>query len=76
MKYKCPCCESYSLETQGGFEICPVCFWEDDPIMEENPNISGGSNDISLNQAKVNYLMYGACEERFIPSVRKKGLTE
>src|SRR5262249_6030280 len=28
--YRCPCCHCLTLHERGGYEICPVCFWEDD----------------------------------------------
>jgi len=28
--YRCPCCASRTLTLRGGFEMCPVCWWEDD----------------------------------------------
>lgn len=61
-KYKCPCCGFCTLEEEppGTFDICPVCFWEDDNIQFENPNRSGGANAMSLNEARRNYLEYGA----------------
>jgi hypothetical protein len=28
--YRCACCHYKTLFGRGGFEICPVCYWEDD----------------------------------------------
>lgn len=28
--YRCPCCCCLTLHERGGYESCPVCFWEDD----------------------------------------------
>ena len=28
--YRCPFCGYKTLESRGEFDICPVCFWEDD----------------------------------------------
>ncbi|NJP26805.1 hypothetical protein FLW53_21955 [Microbispora sp. SCL1-1] len=28
--YPCPCCGFLALNVRGGYEICPVCFREDD----------------------------------------------
>lgn len=28
--YACPCCLSITLPERGAFELCPMCFWEDD----------------------------------------------
>jgi len=56
-KYKCPCCENYTLsnEPPGTFEICPVCSWEDDNVQFDDPNYEGGANHICLNDARENY---------------------
>jgi addiction module HigA family antidote len=71
--YRCPCCKCLTLQERGGYEICPVCFWEDDG--QDDPyadQISGGANgETSLTQGRANYAKYGAMEERFIKSVRK-----
>ncbi len=34
------------------FDICEYCGWEADDLQNENPNFSGGANDMSLNQYK------------------------
>lgn len=69
-KYKCPCCGYYTLPKAGAYDICPVCYWEDDPIQEDDPLFEGGANDLCLEQCRKNYRIYGACEERFRDSVR------
>lgn len=77
-KYKCKCCGHYTLKDKpldpniypGTFEICPVCFWEDDALQFLNPDMAGGANHVSLNQARKNYLEFGACERRVLKFVR------
>jgi hypothetical protein len=54
----------------GSYEICPVCFWEDRPVQNEDPAFSGGANSVSLAQARENYIcenyiQYGACKPEF-----------
>lgn len=73
MKYKCPCCGYYTFDNKpdGSYDICKVCFWEDDPIQLEDPTYEGGANKVSLIQAKENYKEFGACEREMIPRVRK-----
>jgi len=73
MKYACPCCGflTYDIKPDGDYDICPVCFWEDDPVQKENPDFEGGANHVSLNQAKINFKLYGACEEKMISYVRE-----
>ncbi len=70
-KYKCPCCGYYTLPNTGEYDICPVCFWEDDIVQEDDPDLEGGANDLSLRECRENYRKFGACEERFKDRVRK-----
>ncbi len=78
MKYKCHCCGYYTLEEKpnGSYEICPVCFWEDDPIQLYEPNLAAGANPVSLLQARDNFLEYGACEKEMISHTRKPNTDE
>ena len=74
MKFRCFCCGYKTLvrdSSQPTFEICPVCFWENDLIQNANPQYSGGANLLNLNQAKIKYKQFGAIEEQFIDKVRK-----
>ncbi len=72
-KYKCPCCGFYTFDEKlnGNYDICPVCFWEDDPIQLEDNEYKGGANRVSLIQARHNFLLFGACEEEMKKHVRK-----
>ncbi|KEQ12214.1 CPCC family cysteine-rich protein [Endozoicomonas numazuensis] len=71
-RYQCSCCNYLTLSSNSdsSFDICPVCYWENDCIQNENPDYEGGANDISLNQAKENYKKYGASDKRFLTYVR------
>ncbi|RJE75171.1 hypothetical protein BGP76_18880 [Reichenbachiella sp. MSK19-1] len=44
------------------YSICPICYWEDDPVQFEEPYYEGGANRVSLIQARINYNEFGACE--------------
>lgn len=72
VKYRCPCCGYKTLDERGGYDICPVCFWEDDGQDDADADtIRGGPNGrLSLTQARENYQKIGACEERFLKDVR------
>ena len=70
LKYKCPCCGYYTLDNLGEYDICPICYWEDDAFQSENPDHDGMSNGVSLNQARENYKKFGACEEDMLKHVR------
>lgn len=71
-KIPCPCCGHLTLDDEGGFEICPVCFWEDNGQGKADANvISGGPNkDLSLTKARENFLKFGASHEEFMKNVR------
>lgn len=70
-KFKCPCCGCYTLESRGNYEICEVCFWEDDRVQESDPKLAGGANRVSLNEARENFKKFGACEKSMVLKVRK-----
>jgi len=78
MNYPCPCCGYLTFDEQpcGNYEICPVCFWEDDNVQNENSSYAGGANRISLEQAKENFAKYGAVKPEFAKQVRKPLLSE
>ncbi len=71
--FPCPCCGYLTIgeEPPGTFEICPVCFWEDDNVQFEDPNYAGAANSVSLNQARENFRLFGAVSKEFVNQVRK-----
>ena len=73
MFYKCKCCGFYALpeESGGSDNICPICYWQDDFVQLKDSAFEGGANKVSLNQARKNYVLFAASEERFIGNVRK-----
>lgn len=72
-KYTCPCCGYKTLDEEppGTYDICAICFWEDDPIQFEDPDYEGGANRPSLKTAQKNVQLFGACEKRILEHVRK-----
>lgn len=72
IRYQCPCCGYFTLKENTGnsFQLCEVCFWEDDGIQSSDPDYEGGANRVSLNQAIQNFKKFGASEESFKSSVR------
>lgn len=71
-RWPCPCCAYRTLEEKppGSYFICPVCFWEDDPVQFDDPTYRGGANVVSLDDARTNFKMFAASEERFKHNVR------
>ncbi|WP_420540544.1 CPCC family cysteine-rich protein (plasmid) [Paenibacillus polymyxa] len=72
-KYTCLCCGYKTLDDEppGTYDICEICFWEDDGIQFADPDYDGGANIVSLRQGQQNYKVFGACEEKCIEFVRK-----
>lgn len=72
MKYRCPCCGYKTLNVRGGYEICEVCFWEDDGQDDVDANTDRllGPNHMSLARGKENYLKFGATQKRAVAFVR------
>ena len=70
MKVRCLCCGYRTLDERGAYQICPVCFWEDDLEQEKNPNDDGGANAVSLIEARNNYMKFGACQKEMIKYCR------
>lgn len=69
-KYTCPCCGYKTIDSDGNYDICSICFWEDDPFQKMNV-YNLGANKIPLVEAQRNYIRNGACEERVAKFVRK-----
>ncbi len=66
----CPCCGHRTLPELGQYELCPVCFWEDDPNQPEHPDSASGANGKPLVDSQQAYLRIGAMDELFLPKVR------
>src|ERR1700733_10675686 len=53
-KFACAACGFVVLESAyGGYEICPICGWEDDCVQLGNPCSGGGANSESLVDAQA-----------------------
>jgi hypothetical protein len=69
---RCPCCGCKTLAERTAFEICEVCYWEDDGQDDGDADEwRGGPNgSLSLTEARANYLRFGACEASMVGNVR------
>lgn len=75
MKLPCLCCGYLTLIERGQWDICRVCFWEDDGAdLFDSPwpaDVVNPCNGVSLNEARANFARVGAVETRLIPYTRK-----
>ncbi|WP_373294326.1 CPCC family cysteine-rich protein [Nonomuraea glycinis] len=70
--YPCPCCGFLTLNVRGGYEICPVCYWEDDGQDDHDADeVRGGPNyELSPTQGRRNFAESGASRRQDLPHVR------
>ncbi len=71
VRFPCPCCGRLVFDgSPGSYEICPVCFWEDDLVQLRWPSFEGGANRLSLVECQRNFQDFGAKESRVLKHVR------
>jgi hypothetical protein len=69
--FPCPCCGYLTMpEQRGSYTYCEVCAWEDDELQAAEPDLAGGANRESLNEARANYRRLGVSAERKRSMVR------
>jgi hypothetical protein len=88
---QCRCCGYLTIADYGQYEICPVCYWEDDPTTIWEPGDGyAGPNHISLTEGRANFIatgisdgepkggakVRGALPEEYPPSGEGRGATE
>jgi hypothetical protein len=63
-RWSCPCCGCFTLveEPPGTFQICPVCWWEDDSVQFADPDFEGGASAPCLRSARRSYLLTGVAD--------------
>lgn len=69
--FPCPCCGF--LTSPGDWDVCPACFWENDPVQLREPDMANGANKVSLRQGQRNFAKFGACERGMVPHVHREG---
>ena len=72
-KCACPVCGYYTLRRDPRLthEVCPVCYWEDDPLHLYDPDYVGPGNQLSLTQARLNYYEFGVNRLADLPFIRR-----
>jgi hypothetical protein len=70
-EYPCPCCGRLVFEQPpGNWEICPICFWEDDIMQLGYPMKGRGANKFSLFESQREFARSGVSDTRCKVHVR------
>jgi len=70
--YMCPCCGYATLDSVADFDICEICYWEDDGQNErELDKELGGPNGVSLAEARENFIEFGSAEKKDFEHTRQ-----
>ena len=71
---QCDCCDYFTIPEGHDYEICPVCFWEQDSSGISEPEASSGANHgLTLREGRENFIALGACAPQFKARVLPKG---
>lgn len=58
VRFSCPCCGYPTLGDRGCYQICELCFWEDDGNDDPDEVRDGPNLDYSLTDAQLNFEQY------------------
>lgn len=79
LKNSCPTCGYLTLDERNGFDICSICFWEDDGKDDFEVNENSGPNHMTLREgreifqeAKRKLLFTKVVGDSLIESLRSK----
>jgi len=53
LKNSCPVCGYLTLDERDAFDICGICFWEDDGIDDFEENQDSGPNHMTLKEGRL-----------------------
>lgn len=56
LKNTCPVCGYLTLNERDSFDICIICFWEDDGIDDYEKDFESGPNHMTLTEARNNFI--------------------
>lgn len=71
-KFTCFVCGYKTLDTRCDWDICPICFWEDDILVQsDDDDRNSPANGMTVSQAQANFICMGAVDTKSIENVRK-----
>jgi hypothetical protein len=76
MKYTCVICGYRTLDSRCDWDICPICFWEDDVLLKKGDTKSPANGELRVSEAQANYMVYRCCSKEHLRFVRQPLSTE
>lgn len=67
LKNSCPVCGYWTLEARDSFDICGICFWEDDGMDDFEENLDSGPNHMTLKEGRI--IFQGAKKTLMLASI-------
>lgn len=52
---ECPCCGYLSLPNRGYYNVCPVCYWEDDGKLSDELDSYSSVNHSTLREYRIKF---------------------
>ena len=62
-RFYCVVCGYRTLESEHNWDICPICFWEDD-VVGGIDTTSSANEGMWISEAQANFIKFGAVSER------------
>ena len=70
-KYPCPCCGYLTLSLPpGSFNICGICYWQDDVVQLRWAAYAAAANALSLIESQANFAKSPGADDRRDPGWR------
>jgi hypothetical protein len=71
-QHQCPCCDYFTLDERGQYDVCPVCYWEDSGADLDRLDEHSGPNHQTLREGRKHFLEFGACDRAMLVHVLPK----
>lgn len=68
--YACIICGYKTLDSRCDYDICPVCFWEDDVLFAGEDKTSS-ANGMKISEAQASFARIGAISNEHVENVRE-----
>ena len=68
-RFQCVCCDYYTVVERHSFEVCQVCYWEDDGTTMAGLEVESRANHMTLLAARKSFEAIGAIDQSAVSLV-------